>query len=484
MPLVGCTKEHQCGQLKTVEPGNTLAPWVKCTFGNMITVGNESAPSLDNSAVIKSFNYGFSFGAECKIVIHDTMGSSLGEFLKNIMKELKDAGDKFISIQWGWTKSGCQTTPPESSSDIHYMLLTAIETNYIQGKFIHEITAQDTMTVALQGGIEKIYGEDGKNGITLKEALRKLLTEEPPPIVKTVDYCRVEKSGNVVCGVNFKDFPDGPKHSWKTNSANKLEVARKWVSGWLTDRDKIFELQYDTQDGGRVIFWEKPVFKCDEIYNQSNCIGTYIVNGGSDSPVIEFNPRIRWDFGSSNTVGGQHPTHTAQDNPNNKIQGIEECAELSRAGAKGTGQVASSPPTDTHTDIYGDKATSKAERPESIRKMMDGIHIMENGIMADMVIVGDPKFPKQSDGVIDGKTLAIAFVNPFHLMRSSGNCGDWLAKPPCNEWLSNKNWLVQKVNHRIENGTYTTSLSLRLTTSGYDSLVGSPLGNSPDGETI
>lgn len=489
MPLVGCTTQHKCGPLKTVESGHVLSPWVKCTFraggGNTITVGNESAPSLDNSAVIKSFNFGISDGAECKLVIHDTMGSSLSIFLKNMMKELKDASDRFILIQWGWTKSGCPTPPPSSVSPVHYLMLSALETNFVQGKFIHEITATDTMNVAVQGGVEKIYGEDGKNGITLKEAIRRLFTEEPYPIVKDIQYCRLEKSGQVMCNVKFKDFPDGPKHSWKGNVANKLETARKWVGGWLTERDKVFEPVYEsTVDGGKVIFWERPVFDCDEVTSEQLCVGTYIVNGGADSPVIEFNPRIKWDFGPVPANGGQVPENTVEADPQNKAQGVKKCPELSRQGAKGSGQVLSTPPTTTHKDILNKDATPKNQQANAKQMVLDGIHIMDDGIMADMIVVGDPTLPTQSDGVIYGKTVAIAFVNPFHLLPNNSSCGDWLAKPPCNEVLSNKNWLIQKLNHRIENGTYTTSFSLRLTSPGFDTLLSDPVGNAPDGAGI
>ena len=490
MALVGCVQEHNCGEIKVVEPGHTLSPWVKVTFraggGNTISVGNQSSPSLDNSAVIKSFNIGWSDGAECKIVIHDTMGSSISVFLKNMMIELKDSSDRMIIVQWGWTKSGCPTPPPSSMSKPHILMLDSLETNYIQGKFIHEIKATDTMATAVQGGVEKIYGEDTANGISLKAALKKLLTEEPHPIVKNIKYCRVNnKTGLVECNVKFKDFPDGPKHKWAGNAANKLEVAKQWVANVLTEKDKTMVPVYDSLvDGGSVIFWERPVLDCTEISNEKLCIGTYIVNGGINTPVIEFNPRIKWDFGPSPANGGQMADATIESDPQNKAQGVENCPQLSRNGAKGSGQVLSVPPTNMHRDIYVKDAT-KIKREANAKAMaLDGYHIMDDGILADMVIVGDPTLPTQADGVIDGKMLAIAFVNPFHLMPTGSTCGDWLAKPPCNELLSDKNWLIQKMNHRIEGGTYTTSFSLRLTAPGYDTLVSAPVGNSPDGIPI
>lgn len=485
MSLVGCTKQYECrkNSLKTIQPGHTLSPWVRCTFrngaGSMITVGNESSPSLDNSAVIKSFNYGFSSGAECKITIHDTMGSSLSIFLNNMMKEFKDSSDRIVEFEWGWTNAGCPTPPPAMKSDMHYLMLAGLETNYVQGKFIHEISALDVTSTALQGGIEKAYGEDGKNAIYLKDALKKLLQEKPDPIVKNIKYCRMQ-NGELVCNddIGFKENdPMGPLHSFRGNAGNKLETAKKWISGWVTNnKDKMFEMQYDaTDDGGTVMFLEKPTKDCTETGDEKLCIGTYVVNGGEDSPVIEFNPRIKWDFGPVGANGGQIPTGSVQDpkSPNNKSMGIEKCANLSRNGNKNAGQVISTPPTNAHTDIKGKEATSTNNDANSKQLLLDGIHIMDDGIMADMVIVGDPRFPTQSEGVIDGKTVAIAFVNPFHILPSgNSNCGDWLAKPPCNSILSQKDWFIQKVNHRIEGGTYTTILSLRLTSDGLDAPIG------------
>jgi hypothetical protein len=498
MPLVGCTTQHSCGNLKTVESGHVLSPWVKCIFrgggGNEITVGNESCPSLDNSAVIKSFNFGISDGGECKITIHDQMGSSLHVFLKNMVKQLQDQKDWFIIIQWGWTKSGCPNPPPSSTSKRHYLQMRWLETNFVQGKFIHEITAVDTMSLAVEGGIEEIFGEEGKNGLYLKDALQKLFTEKPHPIVKSVKYCRLNKStGKPECGIGFKEggtgenAGKGPKFVWKGNAANKLETARSWIGPWVTDQDKTFVLVYETLvDGGEIIFWERPVFDCDEVTSEAFCLGTYIVNGGADSPVIEFNPRIKWGFAGLPANGGNVPVATVEDvaSPQNKAQGVKHCIMQSRTNQKGAGQVISITTPDVSRAVDGDKATGVAMDGQAKQIIQDSIFIMDSGIMADMTIVGDPTLPTQMDGVIQGKTIAIAFVNPFHLLPSSGKCGDWLASPPCNEVLSNKNWLIMKMNHRIEGGTYTTSFTLRCLSPGFDTGLGNPIGGAPDGATI
>jgi len=499
MPLVGCTTQHSCGNLKTVESGHVLSPWVKCIFrgggGQQVTVGNHSSPELKNSAVIKSFNFGISDGGECKITIHDQMGSSLHVFLKNMVKQLQDQQDWFIIIQWGWTKSGCPTPPPSSISRRHYLQLRYIETNFVQGKFIHEITAFDTMNLAVEGGYEPIIGEDAAyQKVYLKDALQKLFTEEPYPIVTSIKYCRLNKStGEVQCGIGFleggtgDDVGKGPKFAWKGNSANKLETARRWIAPWVTDQNKTFVMTYETLvDGGEVIFWERPVFDCDEVATSDFCIGTYIVNGGADTPVIEFNPRIKWGFAGLPANGGNIPVATVEDvaSPKNKAQGVTHCITQSRTNQKGAGQVISIPTPDVARAVAGPQATGIAMDGQAKQIIQDSVWIMDSGIMADMTIVGDPNLPTQSEGVILGKTIAIAFVNPFHLLPHPSGCGDWLASPPCNEVLSNKNWQILKLSHKIEGGTYTTSFTLRLISPGFDAGLGSPIGGAPDGATI
>ena len=257
-------------------------------------------------------------------------------------------------------------------------------------------------------------------------------------------------------------------------------------SGYRTDRKKTFIPTYNTRvDGGEIIFWEKPVVDCGEIMSQSLCIGTYIVNGGKDSPVIEFNPKIKWDFAVVPVPGGQFAGETIQPTPQAKAQGIIECPQLSRPQAVGAGQTVSTPITNAHKDVFGKDAVKMAQQAQAKQAIEVGIVFTDNVIEADMVVVGDPLLPTQVDGIIGGKFVAIAYINPFHLMPSGdGGCGEWLAKPPCNEILSNKNWQIKRMNHRIAEGTYTTSFGLYLATPGFDINKGQPIGGAPDGAAI
>ena len=130
-------------------------------------------------------------------------------------------------------------------------------------------------------------------------------------------------------------------------------------------------------------------------------------------------------------------------------------------------------------------ATTVVQEGQAMSIYQDNIIIMDGGIRADMVIVGDPKFPTQADGVIYGLFISIVFVNPFHLIADEEEpCGEWMANPPCNEFLSNKNWLIERVNHKIQDGTYTTTLGLWLAAPGVDVKLDIQVGDSPTGDII
>ena len=94
--LVGCVEDYDCkkGIKKPVE-GHNLAPFVRLTIagsdGVGISVGNESDPSDNNYAVIKSFQFGTSSGAGCVLEIHDQAGGSFERVMKKLNRCIKNA---------------------------------------------------------------------------------------------------------------------------------------------------------------------------------------------------------------------------------------------------------------------------------------------------------------------------------------------------------------------------------------------------------
>lgn len=483
-----CYKKFSCKDqpIMLPEDSHTLSPWVRCMFkdgqGRMITVSNNSSPEIDNSAVIKSFDFGMSDGLHCKVVVHDQAGSALETFAKNLLKDYTKTDPSMLKfkVEWGWTKSGCPTPSPSTKSCLHYMILDSIETNFIGGKFIHEITGTDLISRVLEGGNEKIHGEDGRNEISLKEAIKKLFTEDPAPKISEVKFLRIE---NGVCSeYNFEDCNSGdgsPKGKWPCKGMDKLQAALSWLGKYRTDRKRGVRPAYQsTSEGGVLIFWEDNKPKCNELPDwDSNCVGTYVVNGGKASSVIEFNPKIRWDFARMTCVGGNVPEGTIQapEQPNQKTIGRPDCEKLVRPACEGMGQVSAIVTDENLKNTNGKEATTKANKGED--EQARAMKLLTDAIEADLVVVGDPTLPTPGEGLFL-RNLSIVYINPFHLLKSESSCGEWIVNPACNCVLSNKAWLIKRCNHHIQEGNYTTTIGIYLATPGVDIEPGAPWGGS------
>ncbi|MGL1636394.1 hypothetical protein ACSTJT_23245, partial [Vibrio parahaemolyticus] len=80
---------------------------------------------------------------------------------------------------------------------------------------------------------------------------------------------------------------------------------------------------------------------------------------------------------------------------------------------------------------------------------------------------------------------SIVVINPFHIQDVGGeDCGEWLQAETCNAVLSNRQWLVLGTSHEIKEGSYTTTIKVRLDAPGTDISIGEPLGGDPDGHTV
>lgn len=488
--LSGCGTKYRAGVLKLPERGWTLSPWVKLTLkrsGSIITVGNESCPSTMHNAIIKEFEFGQTDGFTMRIVIHDQQGSNFVQFMKDLIKDFKllvPSGALTMEVRWGWVKSGCAEPVPWAASPCHIVMPDNIECNFSQGKFIFEITAKDLPYRMMEARIEKAKGQDDKP-MRLKHALVKMLTDtKEKPAISSVAFLRMEGSGPQPC--DFEKWPDGPEGTWVPEGRDKLHTAEAWIKDWRTDRLKGWTMAYDsTKD--QVIFWEDSKPKCGEAKDwDSMCIGTYIVNGGKRSPVIEFNPKIRWDFASLVNAGG----------------GVKEGEPMLNANTEHVGHVSGRLPCDiqriedvNHTagiavniannrnskDILGKKAEDHNQL--AVEKHLRANKLLHQNIQVDMVIVGDPTLLPPSEGIWT-RNVAIVFINPYHLMIGRGgagngmnaSCGEWLALPVCNEVLSNKAWVCNKITHKITPGHYTTTLGLFLTASGIDINTCEPIG--------
>jgi hypothetical protein len=240
-------------------------------------------------------------------------------------------------------------------------------------------------------------------------------------------------------------------------------------------------------DKGTIIFWnsssetsqlvvlEDPMPKCWADLASEQCarsIGTYIVNGGKDSPVLSFDPQIKFNFAAAAKAGAGVDSETAEGesepgNPCAEGEGTETSGPTPPGGGDTTFVQMSEP----FNQIYGPGNLSLAMR--GVVAMARANKTYEN-IEAELRIQGDPTL--DNPFTIKVKTVSLVVVNPFHLRRAGGNavvsgnfqgnCPEWLVGPPCNQVLSNKNWFIKGVSHEIKEGSFTTTLKLYLPAPG------------------
>ena len=475
--------------------GNTLAPWVEITFegsGSKITVGNLSSPETDpqNSAIIKSFEFGYSDGNTVRVTIHDEQGGSFVKFMESLFKDytcLKDGSPAAIRMkyQWGWAATGCSgTTVPVQTSPVCYCMSDSVETNFSAGKFMFDVTGKDLCVRMLEGNSDFGVGGEGDDAVYLKDAINQFIVSNPNgPNVGSVLFQRMVGNSVQECGFAQNDGPEtnnGPKGKYNASGINKLATVKSWVDKYPTDKNLGWLMTYNAlEPKGQIIFWEdpKPLQPQGDSFWEERSIGTYVVNGGKDSSVIEFNPKIRWDFAQLTSNGGQLGSNkiNATDVEGSKQPGRTE-SDLGKDKAPDAGSNTQTPIDDNDKDRNGGEAVAVAIKANNLAAR--AFKVMTDNIEADLVIVGEPSIIP-IDSCIQQKNVGIVFINPFFLrtyMGSNNQTLEWLAQPVCNPVLSSKAWICKNVVHKIEEGKYTTTLGVFLIAPGADAAVDDPLG--------
>ena len=511
--LVGCGETYNAGNAcpqKFPEDGEMISPWVRITFINesgkeinAITVGNNSigeegdgsVESECSTAVIKSFVFGTADGQTAEVVIHDQKGSSFVQFMKNLLKDMACAEPgKAESIQvkcsFGWVNTFCNGPNGGRATACDYWLWPLnVSTNFAEGKFMYTITLKDMGHIMLKHHKEDVLKGDDNNRVSLVEAVTQLLTEGAPSVA-SVEFLKFNEDGTT-SPMTFKvdesdgDPLKGPKRKWPSSEKDRLSTALDWVSKYVTEEDRAIVPQFDScVKGGKIVFWQHRhpklcEMRSDEAF-RNLCIGTFLVNGGSSSNVIEFNPNVEWTFWQMPTGGNMGTQHVHGGNPEGQEPGLidGDCGSksLNDGVYKNTGGEKSHGPDEHQQELWGKDSNKKAAQAQS--EHLRANPLMYRSVTADLKIIGDPSI-NPFDTL--GKVATIIFINPFHHIADGSDCGDWLAKPPCNEVLSNRGWHVQSITHRIEGGMFTTTLQVFLPQPGVDLAFGNKAGADPKG---
>lgn len=493
--LAGCINNYFCAPLHQPGPAGkqaeSFSPIVKIKIGSetLITVGNESFPANPHTAVIKSFEIGWVDSMAMSVEILDEAGGRFGAFVDGLAKCATYIGPSaVIESEWGWVYSTCDGQKNTIISPKCRSVFAGMEVNYSEGKIKYKITGTGLDPIYADMREDKVFGESAKK-IKLEDAIVQLCAIDPPI---QVDFCEIQPDGKLKCGRNMfnweKSGKGGPEGVFQCDSLNRIPTIAKWLEPFRindgSEKGKGVVLIIDPRNYDRLIVLKDPTLDPGEsrTCSAADNLGTFIVNGGKCSSVIEFTPK--WNFVSgfanfnsggdtgsaatSRSVYAEDAKQKNQEQEHGKNVGLQQQTTITQQAWEAYG------PKNAHEEVL-----KSQQRHNKANRMLDvGVATIE----ADLKILGDPR-PQFVD--LQGwmsKKVSIVAINPFHISGDvNAVCGEWLAKPGCNKWLSNKSWRVQAMNHSISEGSYTTTMKIQLESPGIEVGHKDPLGGQGSG---
>lgn len=486
----------RCNEIISPNEPEIISPFVKATFtsGEVITVGNDSYNGTNgtkSSAVIKSFEYGSSTGHKCYLQIHDVEGGAFSVFIKKILRKTVDISSSGLNlkIQYGWVYSSCNAPSNGILNGVNnqepptvYFVPQNIQINMSAGKLLFEVEGTELFAIGEEFRCNKVFGKDGSE-IHLKDAIRELLKDpDTKPVIENVQFLQPKTDGSGFEELIFEGDNEGVTHNGPKGVYSACNLTKKAaISQWLrmakarSSNEKGLILKWDgVTKGGGVIILEDTKPKCGDSFG-SNCLGTYIVNGGNCSPVIEFNPKINWKWQYAAASGAIISKNQANFLA---MPGRPECIDKSKPG---TG-VAVTTPTTSNDEIAAGSDATKSKQETSVATQYANVMYGEE-ISANLVIQGDPRSEYSSSYLSDLYTIGIVVINPFNLFTSTypdsdkpnlaNNCPVWLAKPACNSTFTSPYWRIRGINHYITEGKYITTLNVYLVVGAVEEKIDS-----------
>jgi hypothetical protein len=470
----------------------SYAPFVTLTIAAQnlqITVGNNSLASSGNTAAIKSFDIGWINTIDMSAEIVDEEGGRMGLMLDSLRKCAAAGVGSEILAQWGWVHAGCGG---EKGSPIRSLpvraTITGLEVSYSEGKIKYKLTATGNDPVFVSIKEFEPYGEWDKK-ISLEEAIKRICAEKPE---MKVFFCRRERDGTLRRGSTgsevgwvWKGYAEGgPKGVWPGTGKNKIEVIQRWISDYcLIDGgiEKGIIITIDSLNYDELNLIMDPTPGPGEFTScGNNRLGTFIVNGGKCSNVIEFNPRFNWLQGRASFSNGGTGGFTDSTETVDVAESKDQMGEGSDTESTGQHMTLSADANVIENKQSGRELTNSRMAHLHARKSMNSILPIE----AELKIMGDPRPQFVAESMWRASNVSIVAINPFHLRASGSECGDWstgLAGSACNRFLSNKEWLVLGLSHSIREGSYTTTLKLYLPAQHIDLNPNDPMGGLGSG---
>ena len=442
----------------------TATAYVRVKFadadGVVLTVGNNSYTAGNNSAAIKSFDYDATTGGAAKIEIIDQEGGSFDQFFATLERCGGCNNTKLtVCIDWGWIYRDCNGNSVvwplagmlQNQSQVCITLFVrSISLDTSGGVFRYTCDC-----VCVMKNSEDIEGEwaegDEDHGLYIIDALKDLYENHDPKIP-------------------FRQTPDvqlkngGPKWNWLANSQCKLSCFHRWIEPFTNQDGRGFTISTDVVGDEDAQYGFAEMETGDEI-DENGCpvskgnLGTFIVNGGKCSSVLEFHPKIDWKVGElalshvSGTGMGESPGGSGplSENP---PQGLcQATVALSTSRSR---------PANWDTTEGITKAIRANRMANYYRSGKPAV------IEAEMKITGNPSLEYVNPTMMVGHTVSILYINPFYLKqnfsKNSSDCGEFLASgdSTINKLFTNENWWIKACHHSIRDGNYTTTLTIQL----------------------
>lgn len=460
---VDCLADYSCDQNPiSPENGAIFSPYVLLHFGeDEISVGNQSSENFRNHAAITSFQIGATPGdGGCQAIfeIVDQGGVAYRQIIRGLNKTATNTQIELsqIYVDFGWTIKDCdgsirKLTVQTLTGKVIRLLLSHVEQTFESGLVKLKVTLSNPLihTVPDTRHNDDIGGEGPNEGVTLKQAIKILFTQRHPKFDDVKFFAR-DGSELQFTGGPANAAGDGPLKRWPCNQMNSLSICRNWLNAVRSKDGNGTIITYESNTNSIVIMEDPITSGCCP---SRRSLGTYIVNGGNCSPVIEFMPAIKWPLGmlpgggkvAGGATSGKNDTDETTP-PKEEIAGVQTAIAPSEDLSKAI------PPADQAQELAKNHAANaKANAPFALNWPV--------GLEAELKIMGDPRYGDFL--TLIGAFVSIIVINPF---RIDDQCrwGVALSESNCNSILSNKNWFLLGADHQIQGGNFTTTLKVSL----------------------
>src|SRR5262252_4419755 len=447
---------------------------------SFVTVGNESAPAVHNTAVLASLQVSVSGAVETVAEVIDEEGGEFTEFASMVYSDITN-GQFSMLADFGWIRKSCSTGAvqpyylsmlPQPFGGYIYGVIHDMEIQYTAGRVKFTIKTKHPFEASASYRVNFPFGSEDQR-MRLVPAINSLHSRSNPPVQRVVFSRMTNGQSQPFSFRNSEGGRNGPYSAWAANQQQPLAAARNWLNSLTTDRNKgIYTILNSMDPQPTVTFREDPTPACNENPQMGQYWGTYIVNGGDCTPVISFEPKTNYMFAMNlnpgNVTGGpgglaQRMLTTRLPAQQQQQRQTADCRPVrSRTATPASGiQTFIAPP---QSDINWRPPALVAER---LQQSIDAhlatqrnTNALYKPINAELKIQGDPRYTN-NDFVNASWRIGIIVVNPFRVVRGNENC-DWLANPPCNNIFSSDKWKVMGADHQIAKGSYTTTIKVFL----------------------